>query len=138
MICKECPLNKQVGNIRNLENFVDNLWPWDVFNDCFINSDGKHSGIAFSDLDGIVERKGDFIVVEGKGIGVSIPPGQRRMFWHLVNTGRFTIVILWGEPGIPTEYEVFTYSNGPTTSGKQKCNLEQIKQLIKNWYSIRE
>lgn len=118
-------MSKKLGNIRNLDNFMKSLWPWDIFNKCF----GR--GIRFSDIDGIVERKGQFLVVEGKSSGAPIPKGQLTMFKEMVATDRFTILILWGNPGEPEEYEVFGKINLP----KSKCNSKKIDEFIKGWYN---
>ena len=129
-LCPECPLNKQVGNIRNLQRYLESVWPWDIFNDCF---GGK---IALSDLDGIVERRGQVLVLEAKGKNekgewVNIPKGQEIMFEKMVSTGYFTIVILWGEPGKPVRYQSWDKSR---KSAVKDCDLETIRNLVRGWY----
>lgn len=115
----------KLGNIRNIDNFMNSLWPWDLFNECFTR------GIRFSDIDGIVERNSRFLIVEGKQKGASIPKGQRIMLENLVRTGYFFVLILWGEPGEPRKYQVF----GPSVNlPKQDCDLDIIKNFIKGWY----
>lgn len=133
----DCPIcnGDKIGNIRNLKNYVASLWPHSLWNDCLGN------GIKFSDLDGIVERNGKFLIIEGKGFDSSdkpipIPTGQRRMFNNLAMLGCFTIIILWGhKPGIPEKYQFLWGQNGRIRASQiRECNLDTIKTHIATWY----
>jgi len=103
------------------------LWKFENFNECW-----EPTNIQMSDLDGIVERKGHFLVVEFKQPSVTLlPMGQLIMFQQLNKLGCFTILIIYGEPNIPERYEIWQESG---LQEKAECHLDGIKFLMKNWF----
>ena len=68
--------------IQSEERFMASLWDWGILKGCF--GDSK---IEPTDMDGLVERKGHFLVLEAKQPGVKIKQGQWWTFNALVNTG---------------------------------------------------
>ncbi len=52
--------------------------------------------VAPTDIDGVLERGGHFLIMEFKSPGVSLPMGQRIMLKRLVKLG-MTVIIAWGE-----------------------------------------
>ena len=80
--------------IRNLDSFIGALWDWKFLDDsCF-----PGTRITVGDLDGIVERNGEFLVIEAKGENVPLKPnsGQDILYRALAKKG-FTVVYLNGE-----------------------------------------
>lgn len=111
--------------IKNPEKFVAGLWDWGCLDNCF---PGK---IKVTDIDGLVERKGHFLVLETKSPGVPIPLGQQIMFKNLQRSGLFTIVVVWGNTNQPQEMQVY-YSNGKV-SEKKPANMATFKQVVSWW-----
>ena len=85
-------------NLRDTQKFQEYWWDWTFLNPAF------DYGIRVSDLDGIVERHGQFLVLEGKRlVGESpahplIPLGQQRLHDALCSSGTFEVAVLWGVP----------------------------------------
>ena len=108
-----------------MEQFIEGVWDWGFLR--------NHLGgsIQVSDLDGIVERHGKFLVLEAKRPGISIPVGQRLMFEAMANTGIFTVIIIWGETNAPVRMEVWDMQ------GKLLVNpatIESIQEEVQRWY----
>lgn len=78
--------------INNPVEFCAGLWDWHILAGCF----GK-TKIMPTDVDGFVERKGNFLWLETKKENVLIPNGQLITFMTLIKTGYFTIFIIWGD-----------------------------------------
>ena len=117
--------------IRNMDNYVAALWDWSCFNDCFGNS-----RIRVSDLDGIVERNGKFLVLEVKSHGASVPIGQQRMFNAMAETGAFTVVVLFGETNAPQRMRVTTRHNGRVVSVEKPADMDTVRDMVKRWFDF--
>lgn len=76
-----------------MENFIASKWSFAYFDRAFAGTK-----ISFGDLDGIVEVRSNFCVMETKGTDVPVPTGQAVMFSRLHETGYFTILVLRGTP----------------------------------------
>jgi hypothetical protein len=58
-------------NIRSRETVAERLWDWGFLNAALPGQ------IRPMDLDGIVEKNGQFLVLEGKPLGHDLPTGQK-------------------------------------------------------------
>jgi hypothetical protein len=65
---------------------------WTEFNDCFTGTK-----IRISDVDGIVERNGDFLVLDVKRPGTPLNTGQRYLYTRLAELQTFTVLIVYAE-----------------------------------------
>lgn len=110
--------------IRNKDSYVNALWDWGFLDDCF---GGKK--IRVTDVDGLVERNCHFLMIEAKGPGKEIPQGQQILFSNLRKTfdDRFHILVIWGNPNQPEEYQLWGY-------GKRIGGTQEIKDLVRRWY----
>lgn len=125
-----------MGNIRDLEGFLGSYWDWEFLNKCFTR------GIKVSDIDGIVERNGFFLVLETKRPNAGQPVGQRILFEQMVKTGRFSVIYIWGKPNEPdtiTHIEiikpkVWGKPSDFVTTGKKVSSKGNLIQIVKNWY----
>ena len=115
--------------IQNPEAFCNSLWDWGILDGCF-----GETRIKPTDIDGFVERNGYFLFIEAKSPLVKVPEGQRILHDRLLNTGVFTIIILWGDAYTNTPTEIQLKSNGVTRKA-QKCNLEEFRSLVSRWYA---
>ena len=82
--------------INDQPKFVESLWNWDILKGCFGN------GIKPTDIDGLVERNGHFLLLEAKNPGKEVPVGQQILFDKLVaipsadSLATFTVFVVWG------------------------------------------
>ena len=114
--------------ITNPEAFMDGIWDWAILQDCF--GDSK---IEPTDIDGFVERKGYFLVLETKRPDVPVKQGQRITFHALKDTGLFTIIIIWGKKNNPTFMEVL-YPPPKLCVPRMPCTLTDLRNVVSRWY----
>lgn len=112
--------------INNPEKFLAGFWNWSFLDECF---EGK---IKMSDLDGIVERRGHFFVLETKQNGVTVPAGQRIMFENMAKTGLITVVILWGKQNETEQMQVY-YPNCAAPTPIKVATNEDVQRVAKWW-----
>ena len=62
-----------MSNIRNADDYTASFWDWSIFNNCF-----GETTIRMTDVDGMVERKGRFLILETKKPTAEVPPGLLR------------------------------------------------------------
>jgi len=123
---------RKIGNIRDVDKFLDKLWPWDWVNDCF---GGK---IRPTDIDGTVERNGFFLYLEGKSIGQELPTGQEIYFKNLTyKLGHGTVaLILWARiVGDPIMFQMIYEGK---VSPIKNCTKEAIRIFCRKWYAHAE
>lgn len=114
--------------IRDMDKFISQLWDWGFLNGCF-----KGTGIRVSDLDGIVESRGRFLVLEGKSGTAPIPTGQAIMFNAMIRTNAevgydlFTVLVMWGE-GKPARMTVWPQM--PPVP----CDESDIQRFVEAWF----
>lgn len=117
-------------NIRNLLTYFGEAADWSLFNDCFTN------GIRFTDIDGLVERNGYFLLGEVKQEGVEIQPGQKLCFERLQETHAFTVVTIWGTTADPKKLHVY-FLDG-TNKPIDPVDFESFHTFIADWYAYVE
>src|SRR5215831_4615524 len=92
-------------NIRDQEKFLQSIWDWTPFNDCFIRADGSATGIKISDIDGHVERNGFWLRIETTEKS-DVTQGQIRSIKRDVARGTMVIILI-GQPNKPSEMRVY-------------------------------
>jgi hypothetical protein len=115
-----------MSNIRNQASFERGAWDWEPLNECF-----GETHIRPTDLDGFVERKGKFLVLEAKGSNVDIPEGQWRTFQALRETKLFTILVIWGPQNEPQSALLLT------RQGKyryDRADWQTIQNIVSWWF----
>ncbi len=116
--------------INNPALFEKGFWDWSILDGCFGNT-----RIRPSDVDGMVERNGEFLAIETKGPGAPLPTGQFWMYCALAERPGMTVLILWGHPGRPEEMMVMdSYS----TPKRIPCTLEDVREFVRNWFYIAD
>lgn len=108
--------------IRNLEVYVSQLWDWGFLDSCF--GDTK---IRLSDIDGIVERNGHFLLIEAKSSGVPIPIGQGIMFDRFAAMPKCSVLVIWGEPNKPEKMQLW----GRT---RQEATEQDVQRIVADWF----
>ena len=85
--------------------------------------------VGATDLDGIVELGGHFLVIEFKHLGVLVPRGQGLMFERMVATGKFTVVIVHARGQDVESWTVL----GPDGRRQVKGDLPALRAEVKAW-----
>jgi len=112
--------------IKNPEEYLAGVWDWGILRGCF-----GETQVAPTDIDGLVERKGRFLLLEAKKPGVGLKTGQRITFEALLKTGVFTIVIVWGKTDAPEMIEIWTQR---TRIGPRESDLNRLRCVVSDWY----
>lgn len=113
--------------IRNAEAYVAGVWDWGILRGCF--ADTK---IEPTDIDGLVERHGHFLLIEAKDTGVNVKTGQRITLEALHKTGLFTILIVWGPTNSPEKIELWTQQTRRTYD---PAGLDKLRDIVSRWFA---
>ena len=111
--------------IRNLDHFIASLWDWGFIEKVL---PGK---LAVSDVDGVIERKGSFLLLEAKQPGASMPLGQKIMFSSFLKLPQFTVIELWGRKN---KVESLRVSRKKKTVSMNPATNADLKKIVKWWY----
>ena len=120
---------------KNLSAGNDGVFDWEWLNEAF-----KPSKITLTDLDAIVERNGQFLVIETKSSN-HLPQGQKILLEQLVRKGSFTIFYVVGKNkdnisfleiwGLDKKSNIIKYKS-------QKPSGAELFRLVKRWYAMVE
>lgn len=103
----------------------DGIFDWSWTDGCF--GSGR---ITPMDFDGVVERKGNFLLFETKNLDVPIPKGQLYTLQAAHALGCFTIMLIHGKTS-PERTEVwFSGSNAK----QHLIGSEAVRQKVSSWY----
>lgn len=114
--------------IRSIDRFTAALWDWGLLDACFAGTK-----IRIGDLDGIVERNGEFLVLEGKGPGVTITQGQHLMFKRMAFAKGFTVIVMFGEPGSPEQLQIW-YPGKSVPKIYRGANAQLLCERVSAWF----
>ena len=109
------------GYLRNRDAYRDAAQDWAILHGCF------GGAIRPSDIDGIIERKGHFLVLEKKPKGYEFRGGQKILFGQLAGLPKFTVVILRGDGQAVDSMQVWGQA-------EQACSLQHIRDFCQAWY----
>jgi hypothetical protein len=122
-------------NIHSPDRFRDSLWDW-----CFLNGCFGQTKIKVSDVDGIVERNGQILFIEGKPPGFQPMEGQMRLWRGLAGRGIY-VLVLWGEaedpfrPTLKTPGHVMVWKPGnPQPFPKQATSVAPVRRWVERWF----
>jgi hypothetical protein len=108
--------------INNPKLYMDTHWDWACLDGCF------GSGIRPSDVDGIVEVNGHFLLMETKSPSAHLSIGQRRMFLAFPGL----VIVVWGEPGAPKEMLVLDHGDEVRPLGT--ATLDDFRKRVRAWF----
>ncbi len=112
---------------RSTPASFDGYWDFSVLDECF-------DYIGMTDIDGLRETNGNFLCIETKNPGVEVPYGQMKTFKQLIETGRFTIIIVEGKPGVsPVTKITVMYPDGKIRV--RTPGVDSLKSICRNWNS---
>lgn len=98
----------------------------EVFSECF------GCGINFGDVDGIVERRGQFLLLEWKPGPGAVRGGQKMLHDELLQIPKFTIIIVHGDPDT-MRVDSFVVRHGASTK-EVRGDIDALKVRIRGWY----
>lgn len=113
--------------------YVENLWDWG-----FLRKYLGNFGIEPTDLDGIIERNGRFLLLEAKSPGAKIPGGQRFMFDNLVkmkcpycdqDINLYEVLVIWGKPNQPEQMQMWRIQSTPVPA-----SVSAVQKVVGDWY----
>ena len=113
--------------IENPDEFLANLWDWAILDGCF-----GETRIRPTDIDGLVERNGRFLLIEAKSPGVEIKTGQMITFKKLIDTGCFTVLLVWGERNQPQRITLMTPH---ITKEYETASLDTLRGITRSWFT---
>lgn len=115
------------GFLRAQPAGFDGVFDWTWTHGCF--GDTK---ITPMDLDAVIERKGQFLVMETKDIGVQVPQGQLYTFQSMHRLGCFTFMIIHGKT--QPERSVCWYPH-PSKIKVELTGVDAARAFVARWYS---
>lgn len=113
----------------------DGVFDWSWTQGCF--GPGK---ITPMDFDGVVERRGNFIVFETKGVGVPIPDGQLFTLEAIHKLDVFTVVFIHGKTA-PEELKVWCapgFKSGVVMAEFKPATTEKAHDFVSDWYQYAD
>lgn len=99
------------------------------FDDCF---PGR---IGMSDVDGIVEIGGRFLLLEWKAPGGAVQVGQRIMFERMTANAdpmKFTVIVVCGDPQTLDVESVQVFARGKAGT-PESSDLSSLKSRVSAW-----
>jgi len=100
----------------------------EVFDDCFLY------GCAFGDVDGLVERNGNFLFLEWKPPGGAVSRGQQILHEQLTTLSpKITVLVVFGDPEAMTVNYIKSVHGGIMSEAKE-TDLEHVKTMIMDWF----
>lgn len=108
--------------INNPTEYVNNLWDWSILDGCF-----GQTKIAPTDIDGITERNGRFLLIETKSLGVPIPNGQSILFDNLIAKG-FTVLVIWGKANEPEKLQIWGLKK------PYRADINELRSIVSQWF----
>jgi hypothetical protein len=126
--------------IRNEQQFRDGSINWDCIQSAF------PAKCIPGDLDGFIERKGYFLILEVKSPGTPIPKGQKWAYVSGAKSGIITTFVIWGVKEnpkdinsklVPQRMEIFS-KNHIKGTGKFDADLDLLIDYCQKWWDAAE
>ena len=111
----------------------DGVFDWSWTKGCF-----GQTNITPMDFDGVVERKGNFIVFETKNWGVQIPKGQEITLQQVYGTGVWTVMMIQGkaEPEMAKVWCAPGFKKGSMMDRYSPITTERARTFVSDWYQF--
>lgn len=113
--------------------YADGLPNWGMLEGCF-----GATRIRPSDIDGVVDRNGQFLVLESKRVGAEVRQGQHILFQSLAATGLFTILVFFGDSVKCEVNSIRSYSPGVGYQHDAPCDLDGLRRRVAAWFAAAD
>lgn len=118
--------------IHDPDAYMRGIWDWKILDGCF-----GRTRIKPTDIDGLVERGGNLLILETKSPGASIPDGQALTFKRMVQQGvdankLNVVIVIWGENGTPEKLRVYSsvHPDGHDVDG----DIGTLRRYVSKWF----
>jgi len=91
-----------------------------------------------SNVDGICERKGKFLVMEWKRPGEAVSKGQKYLLKSLAKQKNFIVIIIYGDTDDETTVHKYYLVNKDGSCTLAGSNFAMLKEFYKNWYEMAD
>jgi hypothetical protein len=98
----------------------------------------KNPALVPSNVDGMLERNGQFLILEWKRPKEKVSNGQRIMLQALASKPSFMVVIIYGNTDNETvidSYWLLTPEGKPVKAG---IGFDSFKQFYRDWYALAD
>ncbi len=102
----------------------------------FIGLIPDNPNLVPSNVDGILERNGQFLIFEWKRPGEKVSNGQRIMLQALASKPSFMVVIIYGNTDNETMIESFWLLTPEGKPVKTGIGFESFKVFYRQWYEL--
>jgi hypothetical protein len=116
--------------IENVRAYMDGVWDWGVLDGCF-----GATKIKPMDVDGLIERKGKFLMLEAKAPGVAVPQGQQILHEAWVKRGD-SVLVVWGQKNQPERMQLFSPRH-PFPDGMvyENADVRKFVEVVAAWFA---
>ena len=94
----------------------------------------KNPNLIPSNVDGILERNGQFLILEWKRPGEKVSEGQRIMLQALAAKPSFMVVIIYGNTDNETVIDSYWLLTPEGKPYKRGIGFESFKTFYREWY----
>jgi hypothetical protein len=118
--------------IEDPRRYVNGIWDWACLDGCF-----GTTKIKPQDIDGFVERNGEFLSIEAKSIGTPLKQGQEICWKQRIKSGVDTVIVIWGDPATKTiqRMQILSAFGDETID---PCTLEDFRRKVSAWFKFSE
>jgi len=104
---------------------------FDFLSGCFGNT-----RVMPTDIDGIIERNSNFLVMEFKPEGKRLSTGQRIMLERMSKIDVFTVLVIWHTPCEMHEPKVPTSIQAMPSKELKKVDVQEVRKIVCNWWDM--
>lgn len=105
--------------------------------ECFKGIIPNNPNFMPSNIDGIIERNGNFIVFEWKRPGEKFNTGQIRLLQALAKTPRFIVIIMCGDTDNGLNFDHCWLYDEKGKASKKYTTFEEFVEFFKLWYDLQ-
>jgi hypothetical protein len=117
-----------MSNLRSRESYAAAAVDWEVLSGCF-----GETQIRPADIDGMVERNGHFLFLEGKPVGLVFGGGQKLALTRLSSQPKTYVIVFYGHPPEEEIARIETAYQGEWTQ-QRSPSLSTLRHLCQRWY----
>lgn len=107
---------------------INGLWDWACLDGCF-----GEAKIKPKQIDGLVERNSRFLLLETFSPEIKLPYREDVIFRRLIQTGLFTVIIVWGENNNANKIELRTSRE---IKHYENANNNTLWNIVTQWFEF--